>query len=72
MGDFEVLAQELEREAEEGLVLDVSLVVELCRRGVGEKGTSIKWASGFNLLVIWSAMLRELCAISCREAEGAA
>ena len=31
VGDFEVLAQELEREAEEGLVLDVETFVQMSR-----------------------------------------
>jgi hypothetical protein len=56
MCDFEVLSEELKRETKEGLVLVVvSLVFEML--WTCELHTRMRWESGFNFEVMWSAML---------------
>ena len=63
MGDFEVLAEELEGEAEEGLVLGGNL--SLSWEG-GDNGlTRMRCVSGFSLEVMWSAILLWLWEGAC-------
>jgi hypothetical protein len=59
VGGFEVLAEELEGEAEEGLVLGKTVSWECERWGGGPKRelTRMRCVSGFSLEVMWSAML---------------
>lgn len=57
MGNFEVLAEELEGEAEEGLVLGEGLIRDGKREWKDKEHTRIRCVSGFSLEVMWSAML---------------
>lgn len=59
MGDFEVLAEELEGEAKEGLVLDSEIRCGVLFRICSNILTRSKCVSGSNLLVVWSAMLQK-------------
>ncbi len=67
MGDFEVLAEELEGEAEEGLVLRWCYF----EAGKGDKNiTRIRWVSGFSFEVMWSAIMLWMWEGTCSERTG--